>query len=92
MTLAVENGGADVEEGEVGQVFDRFWRKDRVRTLESRNAGLGLSLCRELVERMGGKLVATVPEPGRFEVRMTLVQAESTPFIFSSSSQRLAAT
>jgi len=91
-TLVVANGGSDVEAIEVEKVFDRFWRKDRVRTLESHNAGLGLSLCRELVERMGGKLVATVPEPGRFEVRMTLDSAESAPFIFPSSSHRTAAT
>lgn len=91
-TLVVANDGCDLDEIEVGKVFDRFWRKDRARTLESRNAGLGLSLCRELVERMGGNLVAVVPEPGRFEVRMTLDLAKSSSFILPSSLSRTAAT
>jgi signal transduction histidine kinase len=39
-------------------VFDRFWRNDTART--AGHAGLGLSICKRLVEAIGGSIRAEV--------------------------------
>lgn len=90
--LVLENDGCDLGPEEVGRVFERFWRKDGVRSIQACNAGLGLSLCRELVVRMGGSIDASVPRPGVFRVELSLEPAEIDRFICASSSRPVAAT
>lgn len=90
--LVVENDGCDLEGAEVERVFDRFWRKDAVRSIQACNAGLGLSLCRELIGRMGGTIAASVPQTGVFRVELTLETTGNDDFILASSSQAPSAT
>ncbi|MEW6249242.1 MAG: ATP-binding protein [Planctomycetota bacterium] len=54
------------------RVFERFWRADpsRERTDEVR-CGLGLPLCKALVERLGGSISADVAD-GMFEISVRL--------------------
>ncbi|MEN9355380.1 MAG: Sensor kinase CusS, partial [Fibrobacterota bacterium] len=90
--ISLSNDGCELGPEEVERVFERFWRKDAVRSIESRNSGLGLTLCRELVERMDGTISAIVPEPGVFEVVILLKSGESSDFISASSFPPMAAT
>ena len=53
--------------------FEPFWRADSSRSETGQHAGLGLALCRRLLEALGGSLGAEV-EGGRFIVTMRLAQ------------------
>jgi signal transduction histidine kinase len=65
----VEAAGPDLAQ----HAFEPFWRADSSRSETGRHAGLGLALCRRIVETLGGSLGAEV-DGGRFIVTMRLVQ------------------
>lgn len=52
------------------KVFERTYKADAARTRGG--SGLGLSIVKELVERMGGTVVAYAPENGRFGILIEL--------------------
>ncbi len=56
---------------QVQRCFDRFWRGDAARTGNGAHCGLGLSLCREMIELLGGTIAATL-EDGVFCVSIDL--------------------
>ncbi|MDP8950515.1 MAG: ATP-binding protein, partial [Actinomycetota bacterium] len=51
-TVAVEDEGAGISAEDLPHVFDRFYQGED----SSGGFGLGLPICKELVERMGGKI------------------------------------
>jgi signal transduction histidine kinase len=51
--VAVEDAGPGVDPKQLGSLFDAFF------TTKSHGIGLGLAICRMIVERHGGKLTAT---------------------------------
>ena len=65
-TIAVRDTGIGIAPGDVGRVFDRFWRADsaRSRTGERPGIGLGLSIGKWIAEAHGGALAVT-SRPGR---------------------------
>ena len=65
-TIAVRDTGIGIAPGDVGRVFDRFWRADsaRSRTGERPGIGLGLSIGKWIAEAHGGSL-AVSSRPGR---------------------------
>jgi signal transduction histidine kinase len=65
-TIAVRDTGIGIAPGDVGRVFDRFWRADpaRSRTGERPGIGLGLSISRWIAEAHGGSIGLT-SRPGR---------------------------
>jgi len=73
--ILVRNDGSRLEPSEADHVFERFWRRDAARVSGQGQAGLGLSLSRELVLHMGGTIRATVPEPGVFQIEIRLPAA-----------------
>jgi PAS domain S-box-containing protein len=54
--LAVHDSGIGIPEAEQGRVFGRFARAANARAQGIHGTGLGLYLCRELVERHGGRI------------------------------------
>ncbi|SEP66307.1 Signal transduction histidine kinase [Lachnospiraceae bacterium NE2001] len=54
------------------KIFERFYQKDSSRT--KGGAGLGLYICKEFVERMGGSISAS-QEEGTFEIALYLEKA-----------------
>lgn len=56
MYVAVEDTGIGIREEELNKIFEAFTRVDATRTHSIEGAGLGLSICRQLLERMGSKL------------------------------------
>ncbi len=65
-TIAVRDTGVGIAPGDVGRVFDRFWRADpaRSRTGERPGIGLGLSISKWIAEVHGGSIGVT-SRPGR---------------------------
>jgi len=76
--LSVTSPGCRLSAAALSQVFDRFFRVDAVRPVDDGHLGLGLSLCKELVTRMGGAIRASASE-GRFRLMLTLPSTEKAP-------------
>jgi heavy metal sensor kinase len=56
--LTVDDSGPGIPAEELSRVFDRFYRVDAARSRAEGGAGLGLAICRELVEAHGGRIWA----------------------------------
>jgi two-component system heavy metal sensor histidine kinase CusS len=56
VTLRIENSGPEIPTAERGRLFQRFHRPDAARSREAGGAGLGLSICREIVHLHGGQI------------------------------------
>lgn len=53
---AVIDTGTGIAEADLPHVFERFWRADRSRDRHSGGTGIGLAICRRLVELQGGSI------------------------------------
>ncbi|MCP4084650.1 MAG: HAMP domain-containing protein [Actinomycetia bacterium] len=63
--LRVLDTGHGLDRSEQEQVFDRFWRADDSRNRHTGGAGLGLSICKQLVEAHHGSIsVESTPGEG----------------------------
>ncbi|MGB7159669.1 MAG: ATP-binding protein [Tepidisphaeraceae bacterium] len=71
VTIDISNSGNQVNSEDAARVFDRFWRGDGARADVGVRCGLGLSLCRKLVEVLGGTIAAR-SEGGIFAVRLSI--------------------
>lgn len=56
VTLAVQDFGEGISEVNLPHVFERFFREDPSRSRETGGAGLGLSICKSVVEASGGSI------------------------------------
>lgn len=63
--VVVEDNGQGIPEGDLPNLFDRFYRVDVARTPNRGGAGLGLAIVKQIVEIHGGTIeVASVPGEG----------------------------
>jgi signal transduction histidine kinase len=78
----VADSGPGIPEDVLPHVFDVFTRGDDGLTSRHPGVGLGLSICRGLVEAMGGRIdVVSTPQDGtRFTVDLPAAPAETRPF------------
>ena len=72
--LSVEDEGPGIPEGERQRVFERFWRLERDRRSAVAGTGIGLSVVRELVTRLGGRVWIDSGERGGARVLVELEQ------------------
>lgn len=56
MWIAVSDTGKGIAQDDLSHVFERFWRADRSRDRTSGGTGIGLAICRRLVELQGGTI------------------------------------
>ncbi len=70
----IVNIGSCVSEKHAERVFNRFWRGDTSQTsdADARRCGLGLPLCRKLVNLLGGSISVVTTEGGTFAVTTIL--------------------
>ena len=61
-TVHFQDSGPGVPESSLGKLFDRLYRVDSSRNRESGGAGLGLAICREVMDKLGGS-IAAFPSP-----------------------------
>jgi heavy metal sensor kinase len=79
--LVVEDSGCGIPPEDQSKVFERFFRADKARSRAQGGNGLGLAICKTLVDVHQGTIGFTsVPERGtRFEVRLPLVAPPGLP-------------
>jgi two-component system heavy metal sensor histidine kinase CusS len=64
-TLSVANPANGLNADVIQHAFEPFWRSTEVRDGEVAHAGLGLNLCKKIVELLGGRISAQITEPER---------------------------
>ena len=57
--LSVSDNGIGISQADQAHIFERFYRCDKVRGREKGSSGLGLTICKSIVEMMGGKIFVT---------------------------------
>jgi two-component system sensor histidine kinase CiaH len=68
--FSIKNSGTGIPEQELPKIFDRFYRADQSRTHENGSYGLGLSIAKAVMDRLGG------------EIQVQSVAGEYTTFTF----------
>lgn len=58
LEIAVKDTGVGLEQAQVNQLFDAFKQADESTTRKFGGTGLGLTICKQLVELMGGEIWA----------------------------------
>ncbi|MET0879550.1 MAG: ATP-binding protein [Tardiphaga sp.] len=61
--VIIEDDGPGIPENAIASVFEPFFRADPARRQHVPGAGLGLAIAKEIVERLGGKLVIENRKP-----------------------------
>lgn len=67
--FSIEDNGTGVPEVELQKIFDPFYTSDKGRSV----AGLGLSICKEIVEACGGKIWAENNDSGGISIKINLL-------------------
>jgi len=77
----VDDTGIGIDQEHLGQLFDGFFQADASATRRYGGAGLGLALCREMTELMGGVIEASSELGGgsTFIVRLPLARTVGDP-------------
>ena len=63
--FSIENTGEGISSEETGRIFERFYKVDKSRSYDVKSAGLGLYLCKTIVEMHGGRIFVE-SEKGKF--------------------------
>ena len=80
-TLVVEDTGIGMRPEQIGTLFDRFTQADSSTARRYGGSGLGLTITREIVELMGGRIEASSREGegSRFNVALAFPRAAAEP-------------
>ena len=70
--VAISDSGPGIPANELPLLFERFFRGSSARRGEVPGAGLGLAICRVLVEGQGGSIGVSSPEGGGATVSIRL--------------------
>jgi len=71
LRLTIANPAVSLTPGDAANMFDRFWRKDAVRTNTGQHCGLGLSVAERYAGILGGQVHAVLRD-GQLEVVVEL--------------------
>lgn len=72
LTLAVSNSASQLTAEDAAHVFDRFWRRDSSFGAAEAHCGLGLALCKAIIEQLGGTIQAAVSAESTFTVTVCM--------------------
>lgn len=54
--LSVQNFGSHIDKEDIDHIFDRFYRSDKSRQNNGKSFGLGLSITKEMVDKLNGEI------------------------------------
>ncbi len=77
VTVAVDDSGPGLPDGDAERVFERYYRGDSARTRGVEGSGLGLAIARAVAEAHGGTLTAGASDLGGARFTLTLPPAAS---------------
>lgn len=70
--IQISDNGIGVKKEELNNIFKRFFRADKARNLNLKGSGIGLSICKEIVEENNGKISANKSEFGGLLIEIEL--------------------
>lgn len=70
--IELQDSAPGVPATELPKLFDRLYRVEGSRSRERGGAGLGLSICRSIVEAHGGSITAAASQLGGLQIRIEL--------------------
>ncbi len=78
--IQIVDNGIGISAEELPKIFDRFWRSDKARSHTSGGSGLGLSIVKSIIERLGGKITvdSLITKGTTFTVFLPLSQKHFT--------------
>ncbi|MEA1672907.1 sensor histidine kinase [Nitrospirillum sp. BR 11163] len=79
LDLTVADRGPGVSDEAIGQLFDPFYRADPARARDTGGTGIGLTICKRVVELHGGTVAAMHNHPNGLMVKIALPVAPTTP-------------
>jgi len=79
LILTVIDSGVGISKNDIEHVFEAFYQVDSSLQKKYNGAGLGLAICRQIVEVMGGTIgvQSKVNHGSQFEIKLPLKRAES---------------
>jgi signal transduction histidine kinase len=64
ITISIKDNGIGMTTAEIDSIFDEFYKADSARH-DIQNTGLGMSICKRIVEKHGGSIWVESPGPGK---------------------------
>ncbi len=74
--VSIKNSGDGINPEELSRIFERFYKVDKSRSLDSKGAGLGLYIVKTMVEMHGGRIYARSDDMSEAEFVFTLPKAK----------------
>ncbi|MBE6783549.1 MAG: HAMP domain-containing histidine kinase [Ruminococcaceae bacterium] len=71
-TVIIKNSGAGIPTDEIERIFERFYKVDKSRSLDTKSTGLGLYIVKSIVEMHGGTVDASSQTGKYTEFRFSL--------------------
>lgn len=71
-TVTITNSGAGIPADEIERIFERFYKVDKSRGLDTKSTGLGLYIVKSIVEMHGGTIDASSEQGKYTRFRFTL--------------------
>lgn len=65
VSVSIRNTGAGISKEECAMIFDRFYKVDKSRSYDKKGAGIGLFICKTMIDMHGGKIECN-SEQGRY--------------------------
>lgn len=75
--LTFADNGCSVDDGELTNIFESFYRSDKARSNVAKGSGLGLSVVQQIVLAMGGAIWARHTEPKGLTICIRLPKGEA---------------
>ena len=78
VTVSVADTGIGMTQEEIDRIFDEFYKADSARH-DIQSTGLGMSICKRIVEKHGGSIWVESPGPGKGTTVFFTLPAASGP-------------
>jgi two-component system OmpR family sensor kinase len=78
VSVKVADTGVGIGSADMPHIFERFYRVDRARSRHTGGSGLGLSICKTIIEAHGGQIEVARNEQGGTTVRFRLPRRSDT--------------